>query len=1016
MNCLKAGGGMKAKLLGCGSIYENGTEEIILSFKKAYALLFYLLIERSATREHVVNLLWGELSDDSAKKNLRNAVYVIRKTFNDNIIMSPKRDILVVDIEQFDWVDVFSIDTFTADDILNLQDVEFLCGFNLKDAPYFDTWLTNQKYHYNEKLAKRVHALVEESLENQDSEKAEKLARVLLEFDEFDESAYRLLFKALELQGKYSSVASSYNTLCETLDEELMLKPDDETKRLFEEIMMVKSREEISQENRIYGRKEEINILKAALYKHIKTQKSKSILLIGGSGIGKSTILQAFSDEIEDQHTVFFGKCYKAELEFPLSPWFALLDQIADQAGQLPENKRPKSLTLIERITSNTDFMMTVNDEKKTVNSYRVEKAIFEVFDALLAHKRVVIVFEDIQWMDKLSLKLFIKLMERPVFIASSINTDYASADYIMEQLVGIAPLNKQIVEPFNKLETFEFVKMMNSSEVMSVDTLETLYEESQGNPLFITEMLNAYDWSKENGVLPSRVIDVMNLRFDALERDEKKLLNIASNFYDHFNYEDLKSISGMDEFVILDSLGQLVRKQILKEVKRGSELLFSYSHHVFREHVYNSLPLSVRRVYHMKIGQQLEKTAGDTPSLNRIYRLLYNYSMAGNAVKELKYRIQFVSDYFDVAHEMFPVVGNHNHNDSEYATLVDISEIHNEIERIERLYQEVEADVERDADNRQMKFSYYKLVGRYSNIKGNYEKAYALICKMYALAEETSDSDALISALLLFAYYYINIRDLKALDETLNAAFVIAKNQERMGMQGVLLRLKGYSKILGGQFELGISTLKQAIKIFDGLSCTDQYTLNIVGAHYYIGEGYRFGGKFKEAMAEYNQAVELCKSYGYKDKLAFLYGSIGQVYYEVEDYAKAQQYLEKAKQLYEHVEGAWGKTMTLGYYSLVLLRKNRYKETLKLILLLDESFARMNNPYHKALVYRIKGEICYFIKQNPLKNPLSEYIECNDSNYCMKAMDSFSKLNSVYDVEIMEKMTALCSKCMNPQ
>lgn len=1005
---------MIAKLFGCGSIHDD-TGEVTLSFKKAYALLFYLLIERTATREHIVNLLWGELSDDSAKKNLRNAVYVIRKTLNDQIITSPKRDVLVIGTDQFEFVDVFAIDQFTTNDILSLPDVEFLSGFNLKDAPYFDTWLTNQKYHYNERLAKRIRVLVKEHLEKHEAEPAEKLARVLLGFDEFDESAYRLLFRALEIQGKYSAVASAYTALCETLDEELMLKPDETTKTLFEEIMMVKSREESAREVCIYGRKEEINLLKASLYSHIKTQKSKSMLVVGGSGIGKSTILTTFSSQVETQHTVFFGRCYRAELEFPLSPWFALLDQIADHVRLLDQSQHPESLQLVDRITNNTDFLMETTEERKTVNSYRIEKAIFDLFDALLEHKRIILIFEDIQWMDKLSLKLLIKLMERPLFTVLSTNSDYTSAHSIMEQLIGLTGLKKHIISPFSKLETFEFIKMVQGHKQMSIESLNRLYEESQGNPLFIMEMLNAYDWSNEHVALPSKVIDVMDLRFDALEKDEKMLLNIASNFYDYFDYEDLKAISGMDEFAILQSLGQLVRKQILKEVHQGKELMFSYSHHVFREYVYNALPMTVRRVYHMKIGAQLEKTAGETPSLNRIYRLLYNYSMAGNALKEFEYRIQFVSDYFDVAHEMFPVVGNHIHNDSEYANIINVNEIHNEISRIEALYEGVQLDLQKDPCHHETRFAYYKLVGRYCNIKGDYKKARILIENMYKLAEDVHDYEEMISALLLTAYYNINIRDLKALDDTLNAAFVISKKLDDQGVLGVLLRLKGYSRILSGEFDLGIRTLKKAIQVFGEIASSDAYSLNIVGAHYYIGEGYRFRGDFLEAMAEYNRAVDLCKSYGYKDKLAFLYGSMGQVYYEIEDYDQAKLYLEKAKLLYERVEGAWGRTMTLGFYCLVLLRYNRYKEALKLVHQLDESFNRMSNPYHKALIYRIKGEICYFTKQKSVKNQLTEYIECNDRNYCMKAIESFSKLNSIYDVELMEKMTALCSKCMNP-
>jgi len=1004
---------MKVKLLGSGSVTDDSVE-ILLSFKKAYALLFYLLIEKTATREYIVNLLWGELTDDSAKKNLRNAVYVIRKTFNDQVILSPKRDILNINLDVFESIDVYEIDKLSAEDMLRVNDLLFLNGFHLKDAPYFDEWLSSQRYHFTEKIVKRIKQLIEVSLDKKSPDVAETLCRKLLIFDEYDESAYRLLFRALEMQGKFSAVANAYGELCELLNEELMLKPDDSTKIVFEEIMMVKSREESSVEQQMYGRIEEINELKASLYSHIKTARGKSVLLMGASGIGKSTIMNAFYDQIEDQHTVLQGRCYKAESEFPLSPWFIMLETIAAHVKTLPEKDQPICLEMVDRITNSSDLLQESFDERLTVNSYIVEKYLFELIDTLLKYKRIVLLFEDIQWMDSLSLKLLIKLMSRGLYIVASVNTDYTPVQWHLDQFVGIQTLQRLRIKPFSKLETFEFIKMKQGHTSMSLPLLEKVFTESQGNPLFISEILNAYDWTVENNTLPSRVADVMQTRFNSLSRDEQKVLNIASNFYDYFNYEDLKSISGMDEFIILDILSQLVKKQMLEEVTRASELYFSYSHHTFREFVYNDLPLTVRRVYHMKIGQYLEKTSGETPSLNRIYRLLYNFSMAGDVIRELKYRIQFVSDYFDVAHEMFPVIGSHIHNDSEYASLIDMKEIHNEIDKIEGLYMQVESDINSNSEYEKVLFNYLKLVGRYHNIKGHSNEAYQYINRLYNLAQEKNIDQERINALLLLVHYYINIRDLEALDQVLNGAFIVAKRLNQRGLIGVLLRLKGYSKILEGRFDTGIRTLRRAIEVFKGLEASEKYLLNIVGAHYYIGEGHRFRGTFEDAMEEYELAINLCKEHGYKDKLAFLYGSMGQVHYELEKFDDAKVYLENAKNLYERVEGAWGRTMTMGYYSLILLKNKRYKETLKIIQQIDESFESIHNPYHRALIYRIKGEICYYSKSNGINNTLTEYIECKDSKYCTKAIESFSKLNSTYEMELMEKMNALCSKCMN--
>ena len=46
-------------------------EQIILPYKKAEALLYYMAIEKKATRDQIAALLWDSCDEATAKKNLR---------------------------------------------------------------------------------------------------------------------------------------------------------------------------------------------------------------------------------------------------------------------------------------------------------------------------------------------------------------------------------------------------------------------------------------------------------------------------------------------------------------------------------------------------------------------------------------------------------------------------------------------------------------------------------------------------------------------------------------------------------------------------------------------------------------------------------------------------------------------------------------------------------------------------------------------------------------------------------
>lgn len=115
------------KLFGYPQILVN-QEPVFFSFVKINALLYYLLINKTATREELSGLLWPEMKDQNAKKNLRNAIYQANKTLGVDLILSPNKTVLLLNEElaiQTD-VDLFGKQPETH---LALYQDEFLKGF-----------------------------------------------------------------------------------------------------------------------------------------------------------------------------------------------------------------------------------------------------------------------------------------------------------------------------------------------------------------------------------------------------------------------------------------------------------------------------------------------------------------------------------------------------------------------------------------------------------------------------------------------------------------------------------------------------------------------------------------------------------------------------------------------------------------------------------------------------------------------------------------------------------------------
>jgi len=69
-----------AKLFGPPCFFYRD-REVLFPSRKVLALFCYLLVEGRVSREKAAGLLWSERNEEAAHKNLRNALYLLKKPF-----------------------------------------------------------------------------------------------------------------------------------------------------------------------------------------------------------------------------------------------------------------------------------------------------------------------------------------------------------------------------------------------------------------------------------------------------------------------------------------------------------------------------------------------------------------------------------------------------------------------------------------------------------------------------------------------------------------------------------------------------------------------------------------------------------------------------------------------------------------------------------------------------------------------------------------------------------------------
>lgn len=246
---------LSLRFLGGFTAHLNETPIEKFRSNRARALLTYVACEpdRAHSRDLLATLLWGDYDTSTAKTNLRVVLSSLGKLLQADPALEVTRqsvhfrsDLASVDCVAFirQVGDFLTLDPASQaqrlgelEKAVDLYDGEFLAGFGLDGAPEFEEWCAVQRERLHTLAMQALDLLQEEHMAQSNYALVIRFAQQQIALESWHESAHYRLMQVYARQGKRGAALSQFETLIQTLEDELGIKPSLQTAGLQKQIL-----------------------------------------------------------------------------------------------------------------------------------------------------------------------------------------------------------------------------------------------------------------------------------------------------------------------------------------------------------------------------------------------------------------------------------------------------------------------------------------------------------------------------------------------------------------------------------------------------------------------------------------------------------------------------------------------------------------------------------------------------------------------------------------------------------
>ena len=451
------------------------------------------------------------------------------------------------------------------------------------------------------------------------------------------------------------------------------LKQREKTVKYYELIheRMKRTRIDVGEEEKILtrfiNREEELTMM-LDLFERVKNKEGQVICIVGEAGEGKSRLIYEFKKPIDLSEARYLeSQCISYGNNIPYYPVVEILRKSLDiselnSQEDFRKNLEKRLKRLDEKLLDSGPILfrfLSLETEAEPITASDPKQAkemIFETLRLLILSesqvKPIIIVIENLQWMDSISEEFISYLVESiaslPVFLILTYRVGYTHP-------FGSRSYLRQIsLSRFSDRESKRIIQALIPDHRLPYDFIKLILDEAEGNPLYLEEIMKSlterdiivkdpmgYKLAKDikEIEIPETIQEIVLARVDRLEEHSKMTLQAASVIGREFT---LKLLARQEELErrLAKYMTDLKHLEFIQEKRLFPEIEYMFKNAVTKDVVYSSLLLHHRKELHRKIAEAIERLYWEKNE-EYLEMLAYHYLHSDATDKSITYLIK---------------------------------------------------------------------------------------------------------------------------------------------------------------------------------------------------------------------------------------------------------------------------------------------------------------------------------------------------------------------------------------